>query len=182
MSAPICRICHDEEGQEPLLSMCKCSGSMALVHVSCLERWLNTRHSDDCELCNHRFPTTAVQYSSVVIFYHWFLQSGKRTQWAAFGSLMFFTIMGLWGVLSCYYSMPAVSMQALGDHAWIIGLMVTTYVLVYTTALFVTVRCFYLSFRSWISQSPKRRRLVVPSTGRAGASHNRLPEEAASLM
>ncbi|KAK8786443.1 hypothetical protein V5799_023781 [Amblyomma americanum] len=77
MSAPICRICHDE-GHEPLLSMCKCSGSIGLVHVPCLERWLNTRDSDDCELCNHRFPTTAVQYSSVVLFFQWFFQSGKH--------------------------------------------------------------------------------------------------------
>ena len=40
----------------PLLSPCKCSGSIGLVHQDCLESWLEvTSGGGRCELCSHRF-------------------------------------------------------------------------------------------------------------------------------
>ncbi|KAL3255379.1 hypothetical protein MRX96_017294 [Rhipicephalus microplus] len=57
--APICRVCHEGDHMECLMSLCKCSGNIGLLHVSCLEHWLNTQNVDDCEVCNHRFPTVA---------------------------------------------------------------------------------------------------------------------------
>lgn len=53
---PICRICHDGDKEEALLSPCNCSGSMQLVHKSCLEKWLSTSNSDHCELCMKELP------------------------------------------------------------------------------------------------------------------------------
>lgn len=37
----ICRICFDEnaEKDDPLISPCKCSGSMEYVHLKCLRKW-----------------------------------------------------------------------------------------------------------------------------------------------
>ncbi len=29
-------------------------GSMALVHKSCIEKWLSTANNDTCELCRHK--------------------------------------------------------------------------------------------------------------------------------
>lgn len=42
--------------EEALLSPCNCSGSMLLVHKSCLERWLSASNSDHCELCMKQLP------------------------------------------------------------------------------------------------------------------------------
>lgn len=53
---PICRICHEGDKEEALLSPCNCSGSMLLVHKTCLERWLSTSNSDHCELCMKQLP------------------------------------------------------------------------------------------------------------------------------
>ncbi|KAH8033528.1 hypothetical protein MRX96_017312 [Rhipicephalus microplus] len=58
-SAPICRVCHDGNHMESFMSLCKCSGNMGLLHVSCLEHWLDTQNVDHCEVCKHRFPTMA---------------------------------------------------------------------------------------------------------------------------
>ena len=44
--------------KEPLISPCWCSGSLAYVHRSCLEKWLTTRKQSSCDLCKYEFLTT----------------------------------------------------------------------------------------------------------------------------
>lgn len=58
-SGPICRICHEGDGKEDLVSPCRCTGTVGLVHKSCMERWLSTRTNtnDRCEICNYTFVT-----------------------------------------------------------------------------------------------------------------------------
>ncbi len=45
LGRPFCRICHEggDGDNEPLISPCRCSGSVALVHRQCLERWLSSQ-------------------------------------------------------------------------------------------------------------------------------------------
>ena len=50
-----CRICHDDGD---LISPCHCTGSVGLLHLSCLEKWLSTNGSQSCELCNYEFQVT----------------------------------------------------------------------------------------------------------------------------
>ncbi|XP_068229882.1 E3 ubiquitin-protein ligase MARCHF3-like isoform X2 [Palaemon carinicauda] len=52
---PMCRICLEGDGQEELISPCKCSGTLALIHKTCLEKWLNLSSCDTCELCRYVF-------------------------------------------------------------------------------------------------------------------------------
>ncbi|PVD19578.1 hypothetical protein C0Q70_20068 [Pomacea canaliculata] len=52
---PVCRICHDGEDKEELISPCHCTGSVGMLHLSCLERWLGTSHTTRCELCRYEF-------------------------------------------------------------------------------------------------------------------------------
>ncbi|KAF7397758.1 hypothetical protein HZH68_008980 [Vespula germanica] len=51
----VCRICHTNTIMEPLVSPCRCKGTLAYVHLSCLERWLNQSCRSYCELCNYQF-------------------------------------------------------------------------------------------------------------------------------
>jgi len=39
----VCRICRTEDDRHLLITPCNCSGSLAHVHSSCLERWIATR-------------------------------------------------------------------------------------------------------------------------------------------
>ncbi|XP_047483555.1 uncharacterized protein LOC125035302 isoform X2 [Penaeus chinensis] len=50
-----CRICHEGERSEALISPCWCMGSMGLVHKACLERWLTVSNCEKCELCHYAF-------------------------------------------------------------------------------------------------------------------------------
>jgi E3 ubiquitin-protein ligase DOA10 len=45
-TAQMCRICLSEdevENNNPLISPCKCSGSMSMIHVKCINEWLNSK-------------------------------------------------------------------------------------------------------------------------------------------
>lgn len=68
--AESCRICLDHLASpgDPLISPCRCSGSMKSVHVLCLKEWLRSRIAPcanaasycwkdiSCELCKERLP------------------------------------------------------------------------------------------------------------------------------
>jgi E3 ubiquitin-protein ligase MARCH2 len=40
---------------EPLISPCNCSGSVGLIHKSCLEKWLTAPNNSKCEICRHEY-------------------------------------------------------------------------------------------------------------------------------
>lgn len=70
----LCKICHAEEdtGDNPLLSICHCTGSMRFVHYNCLKTWLNYKlttktqehlnsycwKSFECEICKTSYPSS----------------------------------------------------------------------------------------------------------------------------
>ena len=45
------------ESREQLISPCRCAGSVGLVHVSCIEKWLSAANKDSCEICMYRYVT-----------------------------------------------------------------------------------------------------------------------------
>ncbi|XP_076390584.1 E3 ubiquitin-protein ligase MARCHF2 [Megachile rotundata] len=55
VGSSVCRICHTNTSKEPLISPCRCKGSLAYVHLACLERWLNQSSRSYCELCRYHF-------------------------------------------------------------------------------------------------------------------------------
>lgn len=44
-SGKVCRICLEdsEEDENPLISPCKCDGSMKFIHLKCLREWLDSK-------------------------------------------------------------------------------------------------------------------------------------------
>ncbi|PAV79689.1 hypothetical protein WR25_05700 isoform B [Diploscapter pachys] len=60
---PLCRICHccwPSDSNDPLISPCRCSGSLQYVHVSCLMHWLDIssrklHRPAVCELCLYKY-------------------------------------------------------------------------------------------------------------------------------
>jgi hypothetical protein len=88
----LCRICwgadgEDENGQKleegdinPLISPCKCNGTMGQIHLKCLRGWLSTKRTKkehkkqmifkfkklDCELCKVNFPFKITYNNQIV--------------------------------------------------------------------------------------------------------------------
>jgi hypothetical protein len=68
----VCRICLSEDTGDlnPLISPCKCAGTMKMIHIDCLREWLNSKctiksnesvktycwKAMECELCKCRLP------------------------------------------------------------------------------------------------------------------------------
>ena len=51
-----CRICMLKGDPNDIVkNACKCRGSMAFVHQSCLITWLNQKNRKYCELCKANF-------------------------------------------------------------------------------------------------------------------------------
>lgn len=46
-----CRICHDDDDKEDLIAPCYCTGTMGLIHRSCMQKWLTSSNTTACELC-----------------------------------------------------------------------------------------------------------------------------------
>lgn len=42
-----CRICLGEDNfkDNPMISPCKCDGTMKYIHIECLREWLNSKRS-----------------------------------------------------------------------------------------------------------------------------------------
>lgn len=54
-SQDICRICHCEgDDESPLITPCRCAGSLHFVHQACLQQWIKSSDARCCELCNGR--------------------------------------------------------------------------------------------------------------------------------
>lgn len=58
---PVCRICQTTSASEILISPCNCKGTLAYIHLSCLERWLNQSGRNYCELCSFRYDAVQTQ-------------------------------------------------------------------------------------------------------------------------
>jgi hypothetical protein len=55
-SAILCRICYTADtSKEPLLQPCDCSGTMGVMHKTCLEKWLAQCNKNNCEICSFEF-------------------------------------------------------------------------------------------------------------------------------
>jgi len=68
----VCRICYMNSNTQdnPLLSGCKCTGSMKFMHFNCLKSWINLKlvskqsthlssyywKTFDCEICKSVYP------------------------------------------------------------------------------------------------------------------------------
>lgn len=74
MESDICRIClSNTVNQQPIVSLCKCKGSLHMIHMDCLKLWLHqklttkeiinksgisyTIKSFNCEICKEPYPS-----------------------------------------------------------------------------------------------------------------------------
>ncbi|XP_065297021.1 E3 ubiquitin-protein ligase MARCHF3-like [Dermacentor albipictus] len=168
-SRPMCRICHEGDQQDSLVSLCRCSGTTGLLHVTCLERWLNARNVDCCEICYQRFPT-AGQATCVRQFFHWALHG--NSQRAVLGDLFCFALLTPVAMPSCFMCTQSASKQTHEGRIIEAAGLVTLACLLVTAYLpwsFLTVRFHYRAFAAWQARNPMRR-IMAPPLARGAAA------------
>jgi hypothetical protein len=75
LESNICRIClqSSSEDSNPMISICKCKGSMNIIHLKCLKSWLDHKLTNreitkkagisytvkafNCEICKEPYPS-----------------------------------------------------------------------------------------------------------------------------
>ena len=81
----VCRICfegEEEKGETLRSNLCGCSGTMALIHKSCLDKWIDSSKILTCEICRETFNLSA---SEIDEWNARFEQSNSRRQTLSIG-------------------------------------------------------------------------------------------------
>ncbi|KAH6945044.1 hypothetical protein HPB50_006965 [Hyalomma asiaticum] len=162
----MCRICHDGDEEEPLVSPCKCSGTIRFVHVSCIENWLNQRNVDFCGLCGERFQMAA-QPSAMMQFFHWISQREAQLQRALLRDVLIWAIMTT-GTVIVYAMILQVALSMASQRESVLRTFLLSVLAVvncaaigFGTATIHGLRNVRRLFRAWKSAHPPRRTLAV---------------------
>ncbi|XP_031843050.1 E3 ubiquitin-protein ligase MARCHF2 [Nomia melanderi] len=157
ISGDICRICHmgsfprpdnsrERQGQAvrgadsrtstvssyaylgPLISACKCRGTVALVHAECLERWLTESGHTRCELCGYKYATRRVLryniFRSVAIWFNTVIVTRQMLL-----DILYLAVTTPLALFSCYVCALAINMllkNNLFEIPWMIITMLPT--------------------------------------------------------
>lgn len=116
----VCRICHNGENPERLVSPCLCKGSLTYVHIYCLERWISTSRCTTCELCQFQYNTQqTLRYTCLESLRMWYSRSLSRRalqEDCQMFSLLTLVAFGIIGTL-----LVAVQYYILQGHVWGLG-------------------------------------------------------------
>ncbi|XP_070385454.1 E3 ubiquitin-protein ligase MARCHF8-like [Dermacentor albipictus] len=163
-SGPTCRICHEGDQENPLVSPCSCTGAMGFVHVSCLEQWLNEQNVDICELCGEHFQMAA-QPISARRFFDYVWQSEGRLRQALLSDLVYLAMVTSAIAFSLVMLLPALGMLESNGLAWqiVVDFMSGAFYGYFLTVSFRKLRSWYHSFMRWLFENPVRRVVAVPT-------------------
>ncbi|GLH10684.1 Uncharacterized protein GBIM_15599 [Gryllus bimaculatus] len=146
-SNAVCRICHEEDSPESLISPCNCMGSLGRMHRKCLEKWLSMSNSDRCEICKYRFHVT---YRTRHIG-QWLLSDGVMGPKCFLGDMICLLVLLPLSIMSVYLCAFAAH-SYMNKHEWqATGLALLCLILLIAFVIWsgLTFRFHYLRFRDW---------------------------------
>lgn len=157
-----CRICHEGPGSEPLLSPCDCSGTLALVHQSCLEHWLTSSNSSHCELCQHHY---SLERQPKPLSEWWSASSMEQHRRTLFGDVLCFLFITPLSSLSGWLCVQGALDLYRTNAAEALGLLILTVSLItiYVFWTIVSMRYHLHLLRTWRT-TDQRVRLKIPSS------------------
>ncbi|XP_022184544.1 uncharacterized protein LOC111043803 [Nilaparvata lugens] len=152
-----CRICQTAISTEKLISPCLCKGSMAFVHLSCLERWLNQSGRDSCELCTFRYEAEQTRrYSLLEGLRIWFRHPRHLSQLKS-DIMMALVLTGVTAIL-VGISLGGMKYFVLEGHrlgisyVWtegVISFFLSVIIIGYITTIYVMFRDHMLPWYNW---------------------------------
>ncbi|RZF37546.1 hypothetical protein LSTR_LSTR008584 [Laodelphax striatellus] len=152
-----CRICQTVISTEKLISPCLCKGSMAFVHLSCLERWLNQSGRDSCELCTFRYEAEQTKrYKLLEALRIWYRHPRHQSQLKS-DIMMALVLTGVTAILVgiCLGGMKYFVLEGLRlgvSYVWtegIISFFLSVIIIGYVTTIYVMLRDNLLPFYYW---------------------------------
>ncbi|KYN32668.1 E3 ubiquitin-protein ligase MARCH3 [Trachymyrmex septentrionalis] len=112
----------------PLISACKCRGTVALVHIECLERWLTESGRARCELCGYKYAIRRVRrysfFQSVVIWFRTIIAT--RQMLLDIGYLIMTTPVAVFSCYLCALALKMLMRNGFYEIPWMIIAMLPT--------------------------------------------------------
>ncbi|XP_026671297.1 E3 ubiquitin-protein ligase MARCH2-like [Ceratina calcarata] len=112
----------------PLISACKCRGTVALVHAQCLERWLTESGHTRCELCGYKYATKRVPrhniFRSIAIWFNTVIVTRQMLL-----DILYLVVTTPLALFSCYICVLALRMllkHGVQEMPWMIIAMLPT--------------------------------------------------------
>ncbi|EEB13582.1 membrane-associated RING finger protein, putative [Pediculus humanus corporis] len=143
-----CRICHEDGIKEELISPCACAGSVGLAHAKCIEQWLSSSNTTNCEICKYQYNISIKSKS----FLQWLKNKNPLNGPSGFyGDVFCFVLLTPLCIGSVY-------LCAVGAHAYIkhglwegtgLAMLCCFLTAVYILWCFVAFRFHWKRFRSW---------------------------------
>lgn len=174
----VCRICQTHSSQEILISPCNCKGTLAYVHLSCLERWLNQASRSYCELCMFHFNSIQTQrYGFFEGIRLWIRHPRNRNHVQSdivIAALLTTVTIGL--ITVCLLGMQYFVIEAkkLGiTQAWTKGFVsgfLCIILLGYVITLYLIVKDQFIPWYNWWKNTVDVRLLLTPSVAKIAKS------------
>ncbi|XP_074100500.1 uncharacterized protein LOC141528371 isoform X2 [Cotesia typhae] len=112
----------------PLISACKCRGTVGLVHIECLERWLTESGHSCCELCGYKYLTKRVprhgMLQSVWIWFNTVIATRQMILDVLY--LVVTTPLALFSIYICALALKMVLNSGFYEVPWMIVAMLPT--------------------------------------------------------
>ncbi|CDW53473.1 E3 ubiquitin protein ligase MARCH2 [Trichuris trichiura] len=129
----------------PLLSLCKCRGTMGLCHQQCLETWLSSANTNACEICKFQYvteqepkPITEVRATRRILHNRFRSVSAKRNLVSDFICFLILTPLAISSTWLCVSG--ALYYARLGfQHVEVPGLICLAAFLIVTYCIWFTV-------------------------------------------
>ncbi|XP_034109190.1 uncharacterized protein LOC117571245 [Drosophila albomicans] len=153
----VCRICHNADNPEQLVSPCLCKGSLSYVHVHCLERWISTSRCTICELCQFHYNTEqTLRYTCLQSLRLWYSRAMSRRalqedcQMFSLLTLVAFGIIGTLLVGIQYYALNTQSwgVSKLWTKSWMLFFLLMT-IVVYFANVYMLVKSQLTPWYRW---------------------------------
>ncbi|XP_018311329.1 E3 ubiquitin-protein ligase MARCH3 isoform X4 [Mycetomoellerius zeteki] len=113
----------------PLISACKCRGTVALVHAECLERWLTESGRARCELCGYKYAIRRVRrysfFQSVVIWFRTIIAT-RQEMLLDIGYLVMTTPVAVFSCYLCALALKMLMRNGFYEIPWMIVAMLPT--------------------------------------------------------
>lgn len=182
VNSTVCRICHTNNSSENLISPCYCKGSMAYVHLSCLERWLNQSSRSYCELCMYHYNAVETQrYGLCEGLRLWIRHPRNRTHFQSdiiISVLLTIVTVGL--VLVCLMGMHYFIIEGnkIGiSHTWTksaISFFLAIVIMGYIVTVYLLIKDQVVPWYHWWKSTVDVRLMLSPSI--TGGFRKQLPE------
>lgn len=145
----MCRICHEDGSEEPLVSPCHCAGTMGMLHISCLEQWLGSSNTTKCEICQFQFFVQKKPRS-----FKWYMQepSLHKDKTQMIRDIVVSVAVGVLTlviVLLCLVFAQQLSMKTQTGPAVVLIMLAIVSLLVYSVWLLVAGRRMRLVVQTW---------------------------------